>query len=361
MSTAGPDGQPISEGDILSRLRAGHVAVPPLVLTWTAAGRTHGCDAIAKVAWASESFRFLAEIKARSTPKVFAAAIAHARAMSRKTRDNPMVVLPYLAPEKLEQLEREQVSGIDLCGNALVVVPGKLFVLRTGNENKFKESFPIRDVYRGTTSLVARAMLLRSTASSLVDLDRFIQSRGGAVTLTTISKALRRMEDDVLIERKGGWARLLQPEALLDKLAAAFRPPRVRSRFVGSTGLDREAVGRCIADAKLSAVLSGQSSTDRYAVMGREDRISIYCRSIALAQNAFGSALKAGDRFANIELIETDDPGPYFDLRWSGAVPFASPIQTFLELAAGDKREQETAEQVRRLILSELQRPETRS
>lgn len=352
------DPRPLTEADMLSQLRSGEVRVPPLALTWTVGGRSQEADAFAKVSWGGKTYRFVAELKGRSIPKVFSAALAQAKAFAQRTGENPMVVLPYLAPERLEELEREQVSGIDLCGNALVVIPGKLLVLRTGAENKFRESFPIRDVYRGTTSLVARALLLRSSTSSLSDLDRFIRSRGGEITLTTISKALRRMEDDVLIERRGGQARLLQPETLLQKLAAAYRPPKVRRKIVASTRLDRETLCRRITSTETTAVLSGQSSTDRYAVMGREDRTRLYCKSISATERALGSDLKAGDRFANVELLETEDPAVYFDIRRDRSVPFASPIQTFLELAAGDKREQETADQVRQFILSELRQQE---
>ncbi len=44
----------------------------------------------------------------------------------------------------------------------------------------------------------------------------------------------------------------------------------------------------------------------------------------------------------------------YFDLRSKQDLPYASPIQVFLECSAGDKLEQETANQVRDLILREL-------
>jgi hypothetical protein len=101
-------------------------------------------------------------------------------------------------------------------------------------------------------------------------------------------------------------------------------------------------------------VLTGQSSTDRYAVMGREEPVRFYTDSSVTLLGTLGSEFTAGERFANVELIETDDPTAYFDARRRGELPFASPIQTYLELASGEKREQETAEQVRGLILDEL-------
>ncbi len=341
---------------MLALLKSGDALVPPLAIRWSSpsSGRGQGPDAKAEVSWQGRKYRFVAELKGRSTPKTFAQAIAQARAYADNSGDYPLVVLPYLAPERLNELERSGASGIDLCGNALVQVPGKLFVLRSGAPNKFPESYPIRAVYRGATSLVARALLLRAESESLSDMDQFIRSRGGALTLTTISKALRRMEDDVLIERRGGRARLLQSESLLDKLAAAYQSPKLRRTFVGSVSLPREALGKRLATVKARAVFTGQTSTDRYAVMGREDRVRIYCESVAELLAAWGAKAKPGERFANLELLETDDPTVYFDVRRFEAMPFASPIQTYLELATGDKREQDAAAQVRSLILKDL-------
>lgn len=349
--------QPLmTEMDMLARLRSGEVRVPPLDVLWTAIGRAQAPDAMAQVSWGGRSFRFVVELKARNIPKVFSGALTQARTLAETTGDNPMVVLPYLAPERLEELERAGVSGIDLCGNAIVMVPGKLFVLRTGAKNRFRESYPIREVYRGTTSLVPRALLLRPVTQSLSDLDRFIRSRGGETTLTTISKALRRMEDDVLIERRGGKARLLQPRELLERLAAAYKPPKVNRTFAGLTQLKPDALATRLATAPETIVLTGQSSTSRYAVMGREDRSRFYCPSLPAAIQSLGSAAKETDRFVNLELLETSDPTVYFDAREDGQLRFASPIQTFLELQAGDKREQETAVQVRDQILGETKR-----
>jgi hypothetical protein len=61
------------------------------------------------------------------------------------------------------------------------------------------------------------------------------------------------------------------------------------------------------------------------------------------------------DRFPNLELLETEDETVYFDARQKGDVWWASPVQVYLELMAGDKRDQETAEQVKSCILKNFQ------
>ena len=66
-----------------------------------------------------------------------------------------------------------------------------------------------------------------------------------------------------------------------------------------------------------------------------------------------GVDLEENSRFPNVELLETDEDFVYFDARDNLA---ASPVQTYLELMQGDKREQETAEQLRKAILQPLKK-----
>ena len=78
----------------------------------------------------------------------------------------PMLIVPYLREKQLEQLAEEQPSGIDLSGNGIVCIPGKLLVFRTGKPNKYPDSAPTKYAYRGTTSLVARTFLCRPSFGS---------------------------------------------------------------------------------------------------------------------------------------------------------------------------------------------------
>lgn len=57
------------------------------------------------------------------TPKMVVAAVAHAERNARLTGLLPMVVAPYLSDERLQEFERHAISGVDLCGNGVVVVP----------------------------------------------------------------------------------------------------------------------------------------------------------------------------------------------------------------------------------------------
>ena len=88
-------------------------------------------------------------------------------------------------------------------------------------------------------------------------------------------------------------------------------------------------------------------------VMAREPIQSFYCSNLEGLLKQLDPDLEETSRFPNIEFLETDEDFVYFDTRDNLA---ASPVQTYLELMQGDKREQETAEQLRKTILQPLKK-----
>ena len=62
------------------------------------------------------------------------------------------------------------------------------------------------------------------------------------------------------------------------------------------------------------------------------------------------------DRFPNVEIIQAKEPFLYFDVRENRGFRWASPVQVYLELMTGDKRDRETAEQVRDFIMKNVRR-----
>ena len=88
--------------------------------------------------------------------------------------------------------------------------------------------------------------------------------------------------------------------------------------------------------------------------MGRDDVPVIYTDNITRLLDAWGDGAKETTRFADFELAETDDATVFFDARPVNGLPYASPIQAYVECKTGDKREKETADQVARVILDGL-------
>lgn len=348
---------------ILDRLRRGDIQLPPLNIRpldyerrVRADGRSYDADAILEVGWGELTYTFVAECRGSSTPKTIREAADRIVRLAPAFNASPLVIAPWLSPRHLAELEEREISGIDLCGNGVVIVPDRMLVFRTGQPNKYPESRPIKDVYRGGSSVVARVFLLRASYASVNDVFEEVQSRSGTVALSTVSKVLKQLEEDLLIAREGKTTRLIQADRLMENLAASYRPAVVKNRLVGRTdGKLSEDFARISRNREVRLVQTGTSSATRYATMASEPIKSFYCdRDPREVLRLAGIPAEETERFANFELLHCDEASVYFDRRIEREAPFASPVQTWLELNAGDKRLREVAEQVKRLIVDGL-------
>lgn len=212
--------------------------------------------------------------------------------------------------------------------------------------------------------MVARVFLVRSGYDTVQDICAEINQRNMLVkrwdkkpmSLSTVSKALNTLDQDLIVERKD-MIRLLQPDKLLEKLSENYESlkikERVRLKVLESTDTIWRLLLKQSQELGLPLVAAGTSSVAQFAVMQRGDLVSVYCpRLETLIVRLSGSE---SDRFPNLELIETDDETVYFDARKEGDFWWASPVQVYLELMAGDKRDRETAEQVKAYLLMNLQ------
>ena len=351
----------MQEADILDALRNRAVELPPLALKLAGVEprlKTDGLqqhpDAYIDARLGDRVFRFVAEFRIQTTPKSFLGTIAQVRAYAEAVQLPPLIVSPYLSPERLQELEAKDVSGVDLCGNGVVTMPGELLVMRTGNPNRYPASRGITNVYQGTTSLVARVFVARPSYDSVQEVRNEVTRRGGLVSLGTVSKALKRLEEDLVISRQGRISALLQADELFDRLASVFRPPDVNTcrtyRWNGSPNKLAERLREWSGEL----VLTGAASVERYGIMPREKTIQYYCRDIGRIEQELGSELEESPRFPDLELIETRDPTAFFDNREGDTVSAASPLQCWLELQAGDKRQRDAAKGIREWMLAGL-------
>lgn len=308
-------------------------------------------DFVLAARWEGKEHSFIVESKGSSTPKVLEAAIQQARRHAHVAGPPylPMVVVPYLSEGALDRLAEEGVSGIDLSGNGLVVVPGEWFVRSTGAKNRFRSGAPIKNVYRGASSLVARVFFARPVFSSVQEVLDEIRRRGGRVTLSTVSKALKGLEEDLVVGR-GKTIRLLQPGRMLDLLLDNYRDPQTSSRRRIKVRDRQNALRRFAQNARESGVGVAGDLPSRYVVMpASDDVMRIYTSPIEEVTR--GVELEDASRFPNLELVETEDQTVYFDASEEEGFFWISPLQTYLMLATGGKREREVATQLRADLL----------
>jgi hypothetical protein len=313
------------------------------------------------VTWKGKTVGFVAQPRIRATPRVLDEACRTALQRAKDSGLRPMVVVPFLDEDRLDTLARQGMSGMDLNGNGIVVVPGRLMLRRSGLPNRFPETRPVRFAYRGATALVPRVFLRRPRFDTVTAVHREIIHAGGSVAMSTVSKALARMAEDLVIERTDRHIRLLQPDKLLDLLRASFVMPRAldavqlhwkapvaelfRSARAGQAGG---------LEAPLRLVMTGASSCARFTAGLRSDAPTLYASDLRELRQRLGKAWKPDDRFADLRVVETDDPSVFLDAT-DQPVPQSSAAQAYLELAvSGDRRDREMAEQVRSAILAQV-------
>lgn len=354
--------------EMIEQLRSGKIGLPPISFRFiedqpVLNGKTR-LDALVEASWRGRLVKFAVELKSISTPKVFQEALGFLESLSLPAGWKPMLFAPFLSEQQLRELEETGISGIDLVGNG-VVIRDELVVFRTGLKNPFSSSAPIRNIYRRNSSMVARVFLASPVYETVQDIHSEINRRNMLVTyrnkkdmsLSTVSKALNTLVQDLIVDRKDR-IRLLQADKLLEKLSANYEPPRIKNRVRIRLLAAPDGISQLIfkesQELDLPMVFTGGSSVTQFAVAEKGEMWSVYCpRLDALLERLDGDQ---SDRFPNLELIETDDETVYFDFREDERVRWSSPVQCYLELNAGDKRDRDAAAQVKSYILTNLQK-----
>lgn len=349
-----------TEKEILKQIERGDFSLPPISFRLLEVQpRIRGnfrADALIEVTWRDFKTEFIVELKSISTPKAFQSALNNLKTFSSGENLGLMLIMPYLNDKQLQELEREGISGIDLCGNGVVVVRGKFVVYRSGGRNRFPYSAPIKNICRKNSSMVGRVSFARTVYNSVQEVLEEVKKLDllanrwdkKPMSISTVSKSLKALEEDLIIERNG-FIRLLQPDKLLEKLGEYYLPPdskrKIRIKLTEKTESIIQLLGNVSQNAGMPIVATGITSVTQYAVMQRGDMLSVYCPGIEeLLQLIPGSE---SDRFPDLELIETEDQRVYFDSRMQQNFGWASPVQVYLELMRGDKRDRETADQVK--------------
>jgi hypothetical protein len=96
--------------------------------------------------------------------------------------------------------------------------------------------------------------------------------------------------------------------------------------------------------SKLAWSLTGESSATRYCTTAQGGPTKVTVSDLKLAESLLSLTPESVPSFADIALIETQDDAAFFvNEQDEDGVRYASRIQTWLDLNAGDARERETA------------------
>lgn len=305
------------------------------------------------------SFRALIEIKSASNPKtVMSACQSLLKCLQSEDAKDliPILIAPYIGKEQIDILAREGISWIDLSGNMLIRVGKEIYIERTGKANKFPDTSPIKQIFQGTSSLVARSLLLKPEGfSSLYEIADFINSRNGTITISTVSKVLQSLENELLIKKEKSGFYATQAERLLERLAEGYRNSvkrQARKTYRYDVKNERD-VFTALSERPLDYAACGFYAA-KLKGLAMTDEITLFIKSLEETKRAFeliALDIKPDAEFGQLLLIESKDPCVWFNVQKQPFANVVDDLQLYLEMLEARPRGPAIAEQLRSRIL----------
>jgi hypothetical protein len=355
------------KNEIIEKLRTTGAQYAPLTIASIDSGSGRegdlGSDAVIEFGVADgPSFRALTEIVSAATPKAISQRCAQIKGILPRSGDPalvPLIVAPYVPSKQADILARAGVSWLDLSGNMVIRASDRVYIERTGRPNQFPDTAPIKKVFQGTASLVGRALLLEPTGfTSLSQMVESIERRGARITVSTVSKVLRSLEEDLLVVKSSRSISVIEPGRLLDKLAEGWAASRNRSTTVAQ-GFALEDVDKVLRKlcSRLGStyIFSGFYAAQLKGLAVSPEITMCVSDMIRFRETieSFGSDVCADEEFRNLSVIETKSQLPWFNAEMRSESRVVDDLQLYLEMTLATPRGPKVAESLRQRILRE--------
>jgi DNA-binding Lrp family transcriptional regulator len=329
--------------------REAHESLPDLVAGFLAEPRNRvrfeasPPDSSADLSARTPHGRFIFELKASGRPGVVEAGARQLRSLKIQNVV-PVLVVPYMTPAGARAADKENLNWIDLSGNAHFRTDD-FYVHVEGKPNKYPTRGPTPSPFAPRSSRIAHAMLLNPRRWwRQAELAEELSLNDGYV-----SRIVRRLEDEKLLERDHKEVRPRDPDLMLDAWVDDYRFDRHRLVVGHATGsgvdLSRTLNSR-LEEAGVDHAFTGLASAWAYTSFVRFRMNSIYVAgdpydvadAIELRRHATG---------ANVQLIGPDDDGVFLGRGDVADLPCVSAIQTYLDLQHLPERAEEAAVELR--------------
>jgi hypothetical protein len=318
------------------------------------AGKRQIADYLIKLSYKNKSADFLVELKSRSVPQVIEQGISQVKNLLNgfTKKYYPLLLVPNLSKSLVELLEKYNVSGIDLNGN-YYILSDEIIAIRLDQKNRYKETVPIKNIYLGNSSIVPRFLLRKKKIfSSVNEIYDEIKKSGGDISLSTISKVLKSLTGEFIIQKNNSGISLIQPQKLLQNLQKNYQPPAplkiLRLKLPQDRNNTKEILNKYLGN---DWIWSGETSADIYASTTIAKEATVYARSISNDEEFIKNFVDV--KFYNCTLLIISEAQNY--LFYDSQNKYSSKVQSYIELMQLGKREKEIAVDIEKLILNEFE------
>lgn len=286
------------------------------------------------------------EVTSSSSPRTVAAAAEqlHRHVAAAQLSALGVLVVPYMTKAGARTAIGLELNWIDLAGNGHIRDRG-LHVRVEGLPNLLPARGRPSTPFAPKSARVSRLMLLdpwrwwrQKSLASETGLDD-----------GHVSRVVRRLDDDLLLDRQGPEFRPRDPYALLDAWADDYRFDRhdVVSGHITGSGMEvADSLHRQLVDSNIDHAFTGLPAAWALGQHARFRLVSVYVAGDPrVAAGALG--LRRGERGANVQVIGPDDEGVFAGARDVHGRTCVSPPQVYLDLLHLPERAKEAAEQLR--------------
>ncbi len=292
----------------------------------------------------SQDRQWLVEAKTSSSPGVVKKAADQLKRYPSLDAIQVLVV-PYMTQAGAKAADALNLNWIDLSGNARLRHEG-LYIRVEGQPNSFVTPGRPASPFAPKSSRVTRAMLL--------DPKRWWRQKDLAESTRldpgNVSRVVRRLDDDALLERDGSRLRPRDPDLLLDAWADDYRFDRhdiLTGHFTGKGVELARSLHKALNRGQIKHAFTGLPAAWAINGFARFRLASVYVHGDPrTAADAIG--LRLDERGANVQLIGPDDLGVFDGEKNASDLPCVSAVQVYLDLGHLPERAAEAANQLRK-------------
>jgi hypothetical protein len=256
----------------------------------------------------------------------------------------PILVVPYMSKAGAETAERRGLNWLDLSGNAHIR-DEDLHIWIQGRPDR------LRAVGRPSSPFAPKSA--RVTRTLLLDPARWWRQKDLADSTGlddgNVSRIVRRLEDEDLLERRERELRPRDADLLLDAWAQDYRFDRHQVVLGHLSGGGMEVardLDERLAHAEVTHAFTGLPAAWAMSGFARFRLSSVYVVGDPHLV-AEETEMRLGEKGANVQLLGPDDDGVFAGATEFDRLPCVAPVQAYLDLLSLPERSREAANHLR--------------
>ena len=269
----------------------------------------------------------------------------------------PVLAAPHISPRMAELCEKHGWGWFDLAGNCRLVVPGALYVERSGIASVHERPKPKANLSSAASAQVLRTLLGPENAGQVWTQTLLQKTCEPGVSMGLVNKVVSHLRDEAwLATLDSGGFQVSDALGLLEAWDKAYRFDRHRrlGYFTLLKNDDLEHSLRPLNNSNGKAAYAGFSAANFQAPSVRQNKTWLYVNDAALDHFVHLAEAKRVDSGENLVVLIPEDDGVFYGSEFSQkGLARTNPVQTWLDLRSSGGRGKEAAE----AILSQCLKP----